>query len=204
MKRIYIVALLLALIATPAQAEERPDIFTIIVSIDGRAWEADYDRTLTPEVGWTDGDRVGYRCAYMFLQDRGHIVGRVTFLVVDGASTYAAINDKFMAEGERFYDGTVNPDPTIRQLNDCPHPEESYEPYFGPDQRPTITYERARGGVLETRDYSLTAADPGVTFQQVSSSDDRVTIVAYRNGLPGIVVYYDSMSPRVVMNSSLG
>lgn len=202
--RLLLTALCLALIATPAAAQERDDTFYIMLG-DGDTgqvyWIAPYDRTLDSRTGWTDGDRQAYRCAYMFLLHRGRVVGRVTFTRAEGAG-YAAINDKYMASAARNFEGIVNTDPNIKQFDDCPAPSLAYEPYTGPDERPVVTYER-RGSVLETRDYTTTVAGEGVKFQQIEATEDRVTIVAYKDNLPVVVVYYDSMVDSVDMRSTL-
>lgn len=203
MKHLSWLALVLVLIAAPAGAEERTgDVFYVMLS-DGDTgesyWVAPYERTSGPRTGWTDGDRQAYRCAYMFLLHRGRVVGRVTFTRAAG---YAAVNDKYMESAARNFEGVVNTDPTIRQFDDCPAPSIAYEPYDGPDERPVIEYV-LRGTVLETRDYRATVAGAGVTFRLVDSTRERATVVAYKDGLPVVVVYYDSMSSGVVMEARL-
>lgn len=202
MKRILCLVALVFALSAPAWAQTMPDHFQIILSADGvEMWRADYDRTLDVRTGWTDGDRQGYRCAYMFLLHRGRVAGRVTFTQVRDAAAYSVVNDKFMVEGMRFFDGTV--DPTPNQHDDCPAPDQEYESYTGPDQRPVVTYSGPRG-VLETRSYPDIVAGAGVIFRQVESTSRRVTVVAYKNGLPVIVVYYDALDPRVSVNSTIG
>lgn len=201
MRRTWFFAALIALavVAGPVGASNHQ--FDIMVKTDGAtAWIADYQRTLPSGAGWTDGDRVGYRCAYAFLMNGGQVVGRVTFSRVSEAAAYVRINDEHMVEGARHYDGTVASG-EVSQLNECPAPTQSYTSFSG-DQRPVITYETGCA-VLETRNYANLVPGAGVTFQQVESTDDRVTVVAYKNGLPIVVIYYDSMSPSVVMNSNL-
>lgn len=203
MKRIpYYVALVAALflVALPVSAD--PDRYDIMVNADGvRAWTAEYERTLSDGVGWTDGDRVAYRCAYGFLMDDGVVVGRVTFTRIQAASSYAAISDQYMLEGARHYDGTPAVLTGGPQLNECPAPSESYTSFSG-DQRPIITFNTSGCEVLETRNYQNLEPGAGITFQQTESTDDRVTVVAYKNSLPFVVVYYDALS-STVMNSDL-
>lgn len=174
-------------------------------------WTATYYRTLpyVPNTGWTaDGDRDGYRCLYGFLTDAravtesnpDGIVGRVTFIRVEGAG-YATMVDKFLADGSRYYDGSLAPEDAPHELGDCPESDTPYEPSSGPWQLPTITYETRKGQVLEIRDYKTVVAHPSITFRQTEASDTRIGVVAYENGQPVIVVYYESMSPRVVMGS---
>lgn len=186
--------------------------FTIILSQENATgpnpslWNADYFRTLpyTSNTGWTDGDRSGYRCAYMFLVQGSNIVGRVTFIRVEapaGSSGYGIVNDSGMDEGVRFYDGTLAPANGPNELGDCPQSDIPYETFNGPTQLPTVIYETTSGSILEVRNYKTTVTGPGVTFRQVESTDQLVTVVGYKNGLPMIVVYYESMSPSVVMIS---
>ena len=173
-----------------------PDIFW---------WNAPYARQLSYglDTGWTDGDRAGYRCLYAFLTLDDQIVGRVTFMRVEGAGTYASVKDENMKEGVRYYDGTVAPDGISIELGDCPFPDVAYVPYTGPDQRPTVVYSSTSGQTLEVRNYKPVVVGEGITFQQTGATSSRVTVVAYDHGNPVIVVYYESMSPNVVMVSDL-
>lgn len=169
-------------------------------------WIANYQRVLPSGAGWTDGDRSGYFCAYMFLADAsGALAGRVTFTRVDvpreEGGNYAYIKDENMKEGARFYNGSLAPVGS-NELGDCPPPSQSYEPWGGPDQRPTIKFMQRRK-VLEIRDYKSTVTHPAVMFRQVESSPSRVTVVAYVDGLPTIVVYYDSMGSRTSVVSDI-
>ena len=169
-------------------------------------WDAYYFRSLpfASSTGWTDGDRSGYRCFYSFLMNQGQVVGRVTFTRVEDAAGYASVNDKYMLEGQRYYDGTVAPPGAGKELGECPAPVQDYTPFTGPGQKPTITYSTTGGQLLEVRNYKPLVTGAGITFQQIESTDQRVTVVAYFNNLPVIVVYYDSMVSTVVMNSDLG
>ena len=169
-------------------------------------WDAKYERTLpfTPGVGWVDGDRLGYRSAWMFLERDGTIVGRVTFVRIPEA-TYALVSDKYMTEGVRYFDGTLAPQGTQQTVhvnfsNDIV--DQSYEAFTGSDQRPTLRFVGG-GDVLEVRDYKKTVVENGIKFRQVSASDSRVTVVAYENDLPVIVVYYDSLHPSVRLTTDL-
>ena len=204
MKRALLFAALtmtLLLASIPARAAD--DHFEIRVTADNVvSWTADYLRDLPSGAGWTDGDRVGYKCAYAFLMNNGVPVGRVTFTRVVAAASYVKINDYQMVEGARHYDGTPANLGGGPQLNECPAPSQTYTAYAGPDQRPTITYEAGGCTVLETRSYPNIVAGTGIKFQQVESSDSRVTVVAYKNNLPIVVVYYDALG-STVMNSDL-
>jgi len=168
-------------------------------------WNADYFRSLpyTSATGWTDGDRAAYKCLYGFLLWRDRIAGRVTFTRVMGA-TYALVNDEKMVESSRHYvDGSLGTPENPVVQSECPAPDQSYEPYLGPDERPVVTYETNRGRLLEVRDYKQTVAGLAIKFRLADSTPQRVTVVAYFNDQPAIVIYYDSMMPRVVMNGGL-
>ncbi len=168
-------------------------------------WDANYFRSLPfyPQTGWTDGERAGYGCLYAFLLLNGEPVGRVTFARVEGAG-YAFINDKSMKEGSRHYDGTLGTPGNPVSQSECPKPNIAYEPSSGPWQLPTITYETPGGDVLEVRNYKPLVVGAGITFRQTESSSGRIGVVAYENGNPVIVVYYEAMVGGVVMQSDLG
>lgn len=210
MKRLLLlVAFALLLVSVPAVATlpvPSGDKFIIAVgsTTTGNWWKADYFRNLpyTSNTGWTDGDRCAYRTAYAFLTLGGEVVGRVTFARVPGAN-YAIVNDKYMKEGQRFYDGTVYTGLPTQELGDCPTVTQAYEPFTGPGELPTIRFDTVAGELLEVRDYKTLTAGVGVTFQQTESSTGRITVVAYKDGLPVVVVYYDSLSPNVVLASDL-
>lgn len=199
----------LLLVSIPASADPDYYDFMVRVDVDGtmQGWDAPYLRTLpfTPETGWTDGDRVAYRCGYGFLQHKGRIVGRVTFTRIREAASYAALNDRYMLDAVRYYDGTLNTNPDLHQLNDCPEPSEAYAPTTV-SERPNVTYTLVdrRGtpiSLLELRSYTNTDAGPDVTFETTLVTPQRVTVVASAKGIPFMVVYYDSLSPKVVMGS---
>jgi hypothetical protein len=168
-------------------------------------WNANYYRSLPfyPETGWTDGERAGYSCLYGFLMLNGQPVGRVTFARVEGAG-YAFINDNSMKEGVRHYDGTLGTAANPVSQAECPKPDIAYEFSSGPWQLPTITYETAGGDVLEVRNYKSLVAGTGITFRQTETSGGRIGVVAYENGNPVVVVYYESIVSGVVMQSDLG
>ena len=181
----------LALMLTSAGGD--PDRYDIVLTHEGfgeRFWVAPYERTLSHGVGWTDGDRDGYRCAYGHLLRNGVPIGRFTFVAIPGAATYASVKDRYMVEGSRYYDGTVAAADAPKELNDCPQTSQSYEPFTG-DKRPTIRFRQGSSVTLETRDYKTTEALPGVTFQQVSRTNKQIVVVAYYQTLPIYAVYYD-------------
>lgn len=235
MKRsVYFVAVVLALVAAvPAFAEHvggtvpetipHPSItaskangFYILVKKstpegDPNYWTAPYlySTPYSSNTGWIPGDRVGYACAYMFLQQNGVIVGRVTFQRLLAAESYVQIVDKFMDESERFWDGSPTPDPNATGYNDCPPPSQSYETASVPDERPKVVYWSG-GQALEIRDYTTTVTGiPDVTFDLVEvihepfqvtapttgtqTVNSRVTVLAREAGVPVAVVYYDGI-----------
>lgn len=180
----------------------RPNFFNIMLGGNtgtGRLWTATYIRVLPSGAGWLDGDRAGYRCAYMFLAHQGQIVGRVTFSRIDGVD-YAVVNDKHMAEGERYYDGSLAEPEAPKELGECPRPAETYEPSTGPEERATIVYW-VDGVPVETRNYKVTEVRPGVTFQQIAKTSTRITVVGYLDGLPAMVVYYDVLAANAAITS---
>lgn len=193
-RQVYAAALALMLMLLSAAGGD-PDRYDIVLTNEGaqqRFWVAPYLRTLSPGVGWTDGDRDGYRCAYGFLLRNGQPVGRFTFIRIPQAATYAAVKDAYMVEGERYYDGTVAAVDAPKELGDCPQSTVAYEPFTG-DVRPTIRFRQGSRVILETRDYKATEALSGVTFQQVARSNKWITVVAYYDTLPIYAIYYDVM-----------
>lgn len=122
-----------------------------------------------------------------------------------------------MAEKERLLDGTPNPNPG-QNMNECARSEIEYGVAQG-DQRPTVRYVSG-DDLLEIRDYKKTVVlDSRVTFDlievittpfQVTSESGRVHTVYSRvgvlariDGLPAIIVYYDSFSPDVRVTSDI-
>jgi hypothetical protein len=201
------------------------DEFVIGVHADQEnALHAPYDRHLTqyhPTVGWVDGDREAYNCAYMFLirdseNPSSEVLGRVTFKTIDEAAAYTVVNDRFMEEGVRRYDGTY--DPGSGQFNYCRRLDtEAYEPLEGDPGVPRIEFsDAASGQTLEVRDYTRAStqqgqqgtwccgevAETGPAFKIVSATPDQVTVVGYKDRLPFIAVYYDRMSPNIRLTSN--
>ena len=194
MRRLLIVLAFLLLVPLPAVSI--PDTYTIMLSnaATGESWwDAPYDRTLSEGVGWTDGDRAGYKCAYGFLLRNGQVVGRFTFTRIPEAASYTRVNDRYMAEGSRHYEtGRVGTRRNPVLQSECPAPTETYTPFAG-SQLPTIAFTE-NGVTLEIRNYKTLVTHPDVTFQQISKTDRRIVVVAYVQGLPVIAIYYDTFS----------
>jgi hypothetical protein len=186
---------------------DRADVFYFIVTADDRTVGTfPYDMTLNafdPDAGWIEGDRVGYRCAYTFLVDDGEIVARVTFTKPYKARKYVVLNDKFMHEGERYYDGGWA---GVQQVPDdeCPWPTEPYKKLRGrPGPRPVIQFLHAGDNhVVEVRNYNNLKRNRHNRFRIFSATPDRVTVVAYRDRWPVMVVYYERLSDEILLTSN--
>lgn len=226
MKKLFVSLLATALLLLPAiafSAEVPPTIphpgingengYRIgLTNLDTRVllWQAPYlyETPYIPNSGWLAGDRVAYGCAYGFLQHNGEIIGRFTFRAIPDAASYMRVNDTYMEEGVRYYDGSPTPPGTVQvPALECPAVSESYAPSTA-DERPKVVFWHGDEAV-EIRDYLSVVAAPGVTFDLVSeirepftvtsstsgthTVNSRVTVVAMDNGIPVIVVYYDAL-----------
>jgi hypothetical protein len=186
---------------------DQADVFHFIVTAnDRKVGSFPYDLSLTefdPDAGWIEGDRVGYRCGYTFLVDDGGIVARVTFTTPRKAKKYVRLNDKFMHEGERFYDGSWA---GVRQVpaEECPRPTEPYRKLNGPPgPRPIIQFLSAGDGhAVEVRNYSKIKRNRHTKFRISSATPDRVTVIAYRDRWPVMVIYYDKLSEDILLHSN--
>lgn len=185
-----------------SRSPDRFDIMLVDLENGVELWTAVYKRTLTAGVGWTDGDRVGYKCAYMFLMRGTQPVGRATFQIVPGAGGYTMVNDRYMKEGVRYFDGRLATGGQM-QLNDCPPVTADYSESFEGNDLPTVKFQQVDGKTLETRTYSVMVHADNVTFQQKSKTAKEIAVVAYRNKQPVIVVYYSSLVSDVIMTSSI-
>jgi hypothetical protein len=165
-------------------------------------WNAPYLGTNLPYTSgakWIDGDREGYGCAYGFIEDpSGEIDGRFTFVRPPDA-TYAQVNDKWMDEGQRFYDGTlVEPSQGSEITSEsCSGESLSNVDYDTAcngvvDNRPRIGFFDEKGQILDIRDYSNTKAN-NVIFSLFSFNGSRATVIACEDGVVGMVVYYDTL-----------
>ena len=165
--------------------------------------------------GWGAGDRIAYGCIYGFLiqggtvtnlgasnswdLEGGTIYGRfMAVLTVPDTGAYLRVNDAYMVEGRRFFDGS--PGDGRDQLYSsgfcADHLSQAYESYTGPGELPVIEFHSPSGEVAEIRDYRTVKAGFGVKFRLVDGdgSDGRVAVVAYKSDLPGVVVYYDALN----------
>jgi hypothetical protein len=201
-----VAAMVWALAMPSTSAVASPRSFQIMANANGTKARFTYAVSLPGQggvaTGWTAGDRVAYRCAYMFLRSGSQLVARVTFTRIE----YAKINDKYMDEGARYYDGTPYTG-SAHQLNDCPGATEPYVEVSGPiGPTPVVTFADASSGtILEVRDYSeVTQKVGGVPwqFQIVSATPDRVVVIGYQSGEPALAVYYDRLSPNITLTSN--
>jgi hypothetical protein len=212
MKELVAAVALMALLVTPASASDSEQFsFTVTTERNGVVREVGtfgYARTLvTPTLdapaGWTDGDRIAYRCGFAFLVYRGQLVGRVTFTRIDPADAdpYAKINDRYLHERSLDWDGSSYTGPDDRS-SFCPDPEEAYLPLEGdPGPPPVVTFQHGPH-TIDVRDFSDPAdaseVGPGHQFKIVKVTPDRVAVVAYEDGIPAVAVYYDRLSSEVV------
>lgn len=204
-----IVVLVLVGVVT-AQAKLPQDLgFSIAVQLEPesgseRSAFADYLYDLPSGAHWLAGDRSAYHCAYTFLEHNGAIVGRVAFHRVTSAAAYTQINDRYMEEGVRFYDGTLNTDPNLHDTNPAECQEEiTYADLAGdPGPLPVIEFIAADATVLETRNYANVDVVGSLSFGIASATTDRVTVVVYQDTTPVAVVYYDRLSPDITLSSN--
>lgn len=165
-------------------------------------WSAPYlgsNLPYTAGAQWISGDRQAYACAYGFIEDpNGNIAGRFTFVRPPEAG-YAKVNDKFMEEAERFYDGTIVDPPQGNEITseDCSgaalSPIDYDDACVGAvDERPRVAFFDSKGQVLDIRDYTNTSAG-SVIFRLFSFTSSRATVIACENNLVGMVVYYDKL-----------
>jgi hypothetical protein len=209
-----VVDLVMAPFTPRALGTGREGGFDIIVTANQRrVTNAPYLYALRhPEATWVGGDRLGYRCAYMFLEYQGAVVGRVTFTTQGlGSAAYTVINDQYMDEGAYFYDGTPTLAGTTQtgEPGNCRAADQSYTPLPASEAGdltpplPVIQFTDASTGVLlESRDYARMRVDldgndgdanthPGHTFRIVEATATKVTVVGYQDLMPVVVIYYE-------------
>lgn len=169
---------------------------------------------------WQAGDREGYQCSYGFMYDKkpppifGHdtiirqphegiFIHRATIVRPEG-NGYGKINDTYMEEGQRYYDGSVANEGGQEISEPCQStaldPDFDYEAYVPTEaQDIRVGLFRADGEIADIRDFTQAeiAVDPSGEpmghFEFVSLIDGRVTIVfiLHDNQKVSHVFYYD-------------
>ena len=228
MKRLVLVLLVLAFLATPATAQTTLR-FDIIVKaqvdagppkVYGMMLTAPYVRVLPSGAIWLAGDRDGYKGVYGFLKHEGVIVGRFTFAggyQSEGGQTTQII-DRYMGEGVRWYDGTLVGEGFGEEINDFPR-FASYGPRTRPSERPTILFLDPGDAVLETRDYKTQVVPSTVTFNLLQVIDEpftvqglisgehtvyqRIVVGIFYQGKEAVNVYYDILVPGYSLSVDL-
>jgi hypothetical protein len=180
--------------------------------------------TLDAPAGWVDGDRVRYDCGWTFLTYRQWIVGRATYTSIDPAAKDEAprgalINDKYMGEGIRRYNGTYEGPGGDEQFDeDCTNPPSGDGvSSAGPSNvYPDLSAGHDFGSLpvvvfyhgphdLEIRDFAdlddtIVPMDGSLRVQIVAQDERRVTVVGY-DQLPSeewrarVEVHFDVMVP---------
>lgn len=160
---------------------------------------------------WVPGDRQGYACAYAFMYDQhpnpfGHpdIVRDGTFIAKVSIARppeagYGKVNDRYMEEGQRYYDGThafegqeINSEDCLAEVLD-PFDYAGYEPH-GPDQI-RIGLLKSDGQVADIRDFTDVLVDDNTGhFEFIGLEDGRATVVFILKGLVSHVIYYDALN----------
>lgn len=190
-------------LGNPPQHEGEAYDFMVNIQGVGNAWVAPYHLDLGNGFGWGYGNRDGYRCQYGTLVEGDALtsqspVGRFTVTRIDGAAAYVLINDRDMPDRgpllRHFGTGLLDP-PSGVQQGECPPPDANvnYEPFTGPGQLPVVDYVGPNGEIFERRDYrTIDNDDPRLKFRLLSVTPQRVTVVAYWENLPIVVIYYDA------------
>lgn len=165
---------------------------------------------------WVAGDREGYRCMYGFMYDQhpnpfgntfnpprpGHFIAR--FSIVRPANQgYGKIIDKYMDEGQRFYDGSLVIPSQGAEITseDCQstalEPDFDYDAYVphGADQI-RVGLFRSDGAISDVRDFTQLQLNVGGHFEFVSLEDGRAQIVFILDATNKVshVFYYDTMA----------
>ena len=172
-------------------------------------WDAPYLGTNLPYTtgyAWVDGDRQGYSCAYGFLQDlsTGELIGRWAALLPPGAEAYGKVNDRFMSEGVRYYDGEL----ANEGGNELSDPNKASECYdilsddidyeavnTGADERPRIGFFNGAGQIIDIRDYSNTALSSPGKFKLLAWDGNEAVVGFYpaQNNKAAVTFYYTAM-----------
>lgn len=184
---------------------------------------------------WVPGDRQGYAVAYGFLYDKhpnplpepfftehgevprepdeGHFIHRFTISRPPDAA-YSKVNDKYMEEGKRYYDGheTTQVGMEIPDEDALAVSASGFE--YVEDDRPGqairvgLWRERPEGvfEIADIRDFTkLKLYATNLKFRvipEITESPDgqgqRVAVVMYENNIPGTLFYYDAMANGVI------
>lgn len=183
--------------------------FDIIVAIGDPGTNVvgsfNYLRDLPSGARWLDGDRLAYRCGWTFLQWQGELVARVTFR---RTSDYIAglpitrVEDRFMAEGQRAFDGTPGTGQQTAPPAACAglYPEIDYPPLAGDaGPRPIIAFhDLTSGELLETRSYA-DQDEPGSEFVIVETTPALTIVAFYESGQPVAAAYYEVLRPDLIV-----
>jgi hypothetical protein len=149
-----------------------------------------------PGSQWVAGDREGYRCGYGFVMGAdGSIDGRFAF-VRPPDQAYAKVNDTYMAEGQRYLDGSVytggGMEVSEEDCTDVLSPIDYEGACRSVDERPRVAFFDGSGNVLDIRDYTHTEAN-NVNFNLHGFNGSRATVIACEDDLVGMIIYYDAM-----------
>lgn len=172
---------------------------------------ADYLYDLPSGGHWLAGDRSGYDCAYTFLEYQGQLIGRVAFHRVDAASGYMQVNDRFMAEGLRYYDGEINtrsdvgdtgsmkavpPLTNTSTIDACITSQIDY--LAVPEQSLPVIRFFVGETLIETRDYANAVVEGEGHFGLLEATPER-TAVAFISGRVVVgVVYYTPLNGATI------
>lgn len=163
---------------------------------------------------WVEGDREGYKCGYGFLYNmhpnpfgmfseprpEAHLIHRVSAVRPLGTG-YGKVNDRYMDENMRFYDGTLTGEVGGELVSeDCQlaalEPSfdyDAYVPHGADDIRVGLFWQ---GEIVDIRDLTLAPwSNPG-HFEFVSIDEGRVQIVMISpvTGKVSHVIYYDVLN----------
>ena len=168
---------------------------------------------------WFDGDREGYRCGYgfmadqhpnpfgMFPEDRPYEFTHRATIVRPVNAGYGALNDKYMDEGVRYYDGS----PATQSGNEIPDEDcqstalddfdyDNYIPVGHQDIRVGLFIDGNIGDIRDFTDISVAYNSDGAMghFEFIGLENGRATIVFVlaQNNKVSHVFYYDILSPR--------
>lgn len=222
MRKLFIVlaGLTVIVLFAPSVGAKLPENqgFSIAVQLDdggGReSSTADYLYNLPSGGHWLPGDRSGYDCAYTFLEWRNEIVARVAFHRVTSAESYTEINDRYMQEGVRYYDGTLNTDSRVNDTGTaglantstrdaCVNNEIAYTGLSVMPSLPVMQFFDTRDGTLiETRNYANVQVEGELSFAIIEQSAARTAVGVFYDGEAVGVVYYTPLSPSILMTTN--